>query len=101
MLVKFKVAFMYPVDNIAEKAVCRSVFLTIWHCNLSAELTKTLSFRRLFWRFYPLGSCIHHVPVKLIIVKMLSFYKLSRDFRLIMFSFSDSIYLIFHNVPLD
>jgi len=35
--------------NIAEKAVCRGVFLTIWHsiwhCILSAEFTKTHSFR--------------------------------------------------------
>jgi len=27
----------YLVGKIAEKAVCRSVFLTIWHCILSAE----------------------------------------------------------------
>jgi len=27
----------------------RSVFLTIWHCKLSAELTKTHSFRLLFF----------------------------------------------------
>jgi len=28
------------VGKIAGKAVCRSVFLTIWQCILSAELTK-------------------------------------------------------------
>jgi len=28
------------VGKIAEKAVCRSVFLT-WHCILSAKLTAT------------------------------------------------------------
>jgi len=28
-----------PVGKIAEKEVCRSVFLIIWHCILSAELT--------------------------------------------------------------
>jgi len=28
-----------------QKAVCKSVFLTKWHCILSAELTKTHSFR--------------------------------------------------------
>jgi len=28
------------VGEISEKAVCRSVFLIIWHCILSAELTK-------------------------------------------------------------
>jgi len=33
------------VGNIAEKVVYRSVFWTIWHCNLSAEFTKTHSFR--------------------------------------------------------
>jgi len=25
-----------PVGKIAEKPICRSVFLTIWHCILSA-----------------------------------------------------------------
>jgi len=29
------------VGKIAEKAVCGSSFLTIWHCILSAELIKT------------------------------------------------------------
>jgi len=28
------------VGKIAEKAVCGSVLLTIWHCILSAKLTK-------------------------------------------------------------
>jgi len=36
-----------PVGKIAEKAVCRSVFLTTWHCILSVELTKTHLFRLL------------------------------------------------------
>jgi len=31
------------VGKIAEKAVSRSVFLTIWHCILSAELTVFLA----------------------------------------------------------
>jgi len=31
------------VGRIAEKAVYRSVFWVIWHCILSAELTKTHS----------------------------------------------------------
>jgi len=35
------------VCKIAEKAVYWSVFLTIWHCILSAELTKIHSFRLL------------------------------------------------------
>jgi len=30
--------------------VCRSVFLTIWHCNLSALL------QTVFWQVCPLGS---------------------------------------------
>jgi len=34
-----------------KKAVYRSVFLTIWHCILSAELIKTHSFRLLFGDF--------------------------------------------------
>jgi len=29
-----------PMGKIAEKAVCRSVFLIILHCILSVELTK-------------------------------------------------------------
>jgi len=40
------------VGKVAEKAVCRSVFLTT---RLSAELTKTYSFRLFFWQFCPLG----------------------------------------------
>jgi len=36
-----------PVGRIAEKAVCRSVFLPTWHRISSAELTKTHSFRLL------------------------------------------------------
>jgi len=43
------------VGKIAKKAVCKSVFLTPWHCNLSAELTKTHPFRLFFWRFCRLG----------------------------------------------
>jgi len=38
------------VGKIAEKAVYRNVFLTTWHCILSAETVQTV-----FWRFYPLG----------------------------------------------
>jgi len=33
-----------PACKIAEKVVCRSVFLTIWHCILSAQLTKNTFF---------------------------------------------------------
>ena len=32
-----------PAGKIAEKAVWRSVFLTIWHCILNADSTKTHS----------------------------------------------------------
>jgi len=28
------------VGKIAEKAACKSAFLTIWHCIFGAELTK-------------------------------------------------------------
>jgi len=35
-------------QNRRKKAVCRSVFLTTWHCILSAQFTKTHSFRLLF-----------------------------------------------------
>jgi len=36
------------VGKIAEKAVCRSEFLT-WHCIFSAKLTKTHSIRLFFF----------------------------------------------------
>jgi len=39
------------VGKIAEKAARRSVFLTVWHCIMSAELTKTHSFRLFFCDF--------------------------------------------------
>jgi len=42
------------VRIFAEKAVCGSVFLTIWHCNLSAELAKTHYFR-LFLAIFSTG----------------------------------------------
>jgi len=32
----------YPVGKIAEKAFCRSVFLTKWHCILSADINTLL-----------------------------------------------------------
>jgi len=44
------------VSKIVEKAVCRSVFLTIWHRILGAELTKTHSFRLLFLAIFPTGK---------------------------------------------
>ena len=37
-----------PAGKIAEKAVWRSVFLRIQHCILSADSTKTHSFRVTF-----------------------------------------------------
>jgi len=39
------------VGKIAETAVRRSAFLTIGHCILSAELTKTHSLRLFFGDF--------------------------------------------------
>jgi len=42
------------VGKIAEKAVCRSVLLTTWHCILSAELTEK-ALLCFFWWFCPRG----------------------------------------------
>jgi len=56
---KTNISHYCPVGKIAEKGVCRSVFLvflTIWHCIFSAKLTKIPSFRPFFWRFFPLGG---------------------------------------------
>jgi len=44
------------VGKIVEKAVCRSVILTIWHCILSADLSKAHSFRLLFLAILPTGK---------------------------------------------
>jgi len=44
-----------PVVKIAEKAAW-SVFLTIWHCILNAELKKRTPSDYFFWRFCPLGT---------------------------------------------
>jgi len=44
-----------PVSKI-DKAVCRNVFLTIWHHNLSTKLTKTHSFRLFFLAILPNGK---------------------------------------------
>jgi len=38
----------YPVSEIVEKAVCGSVFLTIWHCVWSAELIKNALLQTVF-----------------------------------------------------
>jgi len=40
------------------KAVCRSVFLTIWHCNLRAELTKTTLLQNAFSAILSTGKCV-------------------------------------------
>jgi len=45
----------FPVGKIAEKAVCKSVFLTIWHCILSAELTKHALLQTAFSAILPTG----------------------------------------------
>ena len=42
---------IFPAGKIAEKAVLRSVFLTIWHRILNADSTKTPSFSVTFSRF--------------------------------------------------
>jgi len=39
------------MGKIVEKAIFRSAFLIVWHCILSAELTKTHSFRLFFGDF--------------------------------------------------
>jgi len=37
LLLIIKLKSYIPTGKIAEKAACRSVFLKIWHCILSAE----------------------------------------------------------------
>jgi len=47
------------VGKIAEKAVYRRVFLTIWHCSLSTELTKNALLQTVFLGlFCPLANTI-------------------------------------------
>jgi len=46
------------VGKITEKAVCRSAFLTTWHCTSSAELTKTHSFK-LFNMLYNISTTFY------------------------------------------
>ena len=46
----------YPAGKISEKAMRRSVFLTIWHRILNADSTKTPSSIVTFSRFFRLGS---------------------------------------------
>jgi len=44
------------VGKIVVKAVCGSVFSAMWHCILSAELTKTHYLLQIvFWWFCPPG----------------------------------------------
>jgi len=52
------------VGKIAKKAVCRSVFFTIWHFNLSAELTETHSLRLFF------GNFVHWRVISLTLVSL-------------------------------
>jgi len=42
--------------QLPKKQSVESVFLTMWHCISSAELTNTRSFRLIFWRFFPQGQ---------------------------------------------
>jgi len=46
--------FIKPSGQNRRKTVCRSVFLKISHCILSAELTKNALLQTVFWRFCPL-----------------------------------------------
>jgi len=39
--------------KIAEKAVCRRVFLTIWQCILSGELTTNVLLQTIFLTIFP------------------------------------------------
>jgi len=48
----FKNNQIRPVGKIVEKTVC---FLTIWHCILSAKLTKTLLLQTVFLAILPTG----------------------------------------------
>ena len=45
-----------PAGKIAEKAVWMSVLLTMWHCILNADSTKTHPSSVTFWWFCRLGS---------------------------------------------
>jgi len=44
------------VGKIAEKAVCKSVFMTIWH-------NKNALLQTVFWRFCPLGLAISALSI--------------------------------------
>jgi len=45
-----------PAGKIVGKAVCRSVFLTTWHCIIfSAKLTKNTLFQTVFLAILPTG----------------------------------------------
>jgi len=57
----------FSVGKIAEKPICRNVFLTIWHCILSAEL-KTHSFRLFFF-----GDFAHWVRKQICIFLHITF----------------------------
>jgi len=62
----------FLVGEIADKAVRRSVFLTIWHCVLSAELTKNALLQTvLFWRFCPLGFVVNNFVSSLVSIQSL------------------------------
>jgi len=44
-----------PVGKITEKAVCGSVFFDIWHCILSAEVTRNTLLPTIFLAILPTG----------------------------------------------
>jgi len=53
-----------PVGKIAEKAVCRSAFLTTWHCIFSAEVTKSAPLQTVFWHFAHWDECARQNETK-------------------------------------
>ena len=57
-MISFKLKFIKintnPAGKIAEKAMWRSVFLTIWHCILNADSTKTPSSK---WSLSDFAGC--------------------------------------------
>jgi len=52
----------YPVGKIAEKRVCRSVFLTTWHCILIAKLTKKDCFLVILPTGYQQAILLSRIP---------------------------------------
>jgi len=51
--------YVLPSEQNHQKAVCRSVFLTIWYWYFKCRLTKTHSLWLFFWWFCRLDICRH------------------------------------------